>query len=90
MMVFVAFSVVSLIWIIYGYSLSFGSDVGGVIGSLEYLLLSNIKLTDPAPSSDNLYHYLFIFFQMTFAAITVALMAGAFIERMKFSAWILL
>ena len=90
MMVFSAFGIVSLIWIIYGYSLSFGSDIGGVIGSLEYFLLLGINLTDPAPSSDNLYHYLFIFFQMTFAAITVALMAGAFIERMKFSAWILI
>ncbi|HHG75503.1 MAG TPA: ammonium transporter [Persephonella sp.] len=89
MMVFSAFGVVSLIWIIYGYSLSFGSDVGGIIGSLEYFLLQGISLTEPAPPSDNLYHYLFIFFQMTFAAITVALMAGAFIERMKFSAWIL-
>ncbi|MBK3333135.1 ammonium transporter [Persephonella atlantica] len=89
MMVFTAFGIVSLIWVIYGYSLSFGKDIGGIIGSLDYFLLSGIKLTDPAPSSDNLYHYLFIFFQMTFAAITVALMAGAFIERMKFSAWIL-
>ena len=89
MMVFSAFGIVSLIWIIYGYSLSFGSDVGGIIGSLEYFLLLGINLTDPAPPSDNLYHYLFIFFQMTFAAITVALMAGAFIERMKFSAWLL-
>ncbi len=89
MMVFSAFGVVSLIWIIYGYSLSFGSDVGGIIGSLEYFLLQGISLTEPAPPSDNLYHYLFIFFQMTFAAITVALMAGAFIERMKFSAWLL-
>jgi len=90
MMVFTAFGLVSFIWILYGYSLSFGSDVGGIIGSLQYFLLSGIKLTDPAPSSDNLYHYLFVFFQMTFAAITVALMAGAFIERMKFSAWIII
>ncbi|WP_457624823.1 ammonium transporter [Persephonella sp.] len=90
MMVFTAFGLVSFIWILYGYSLSFGSDVGGVIGSLQYFLLSGIKLTDPAPSSDNLYHYLFVFFQMTFAAITVALMAGAFIERMKFSAWLII
>ena len=90
MMVFVAFGIVSLIWIIYGYSLSFGKDIGGIIGNLNYFLLSGIKLTDPAPSSNNLYHYLFIFFQMTFAAITVALMAGAFIERMKFTAWILI
>ncbi|WP_457643287.1 ammonium transporter [Persephonella sp.] len=89
MMVFSAFGIVSIIWLVYGYSLSFGNDIGGVIGSLNYFLLSGIKLTDPAPSADNLYHYLFIFFQMTFAAITVALMAGAFIERMKFTAWML-
>jgi len=89
MMVFTAFGLVSLIWIIYGYSLTFGKDIGGFIGGLEYLFLSGIDFKEPAPSSENLYHYLFIFFQMTFAAITVGLMAGAFIERMKFTAWIL-
>ncbi len=89
MMVLVAFCVVSLLWIAYGYSLTFGQDIGGIIGSLSYAFLSGINPTDPAPASENLYHYLFIFFQMTFAAITVALMAGAFVERMKFSAWIL-
>ncbi|RUM60733.1 MAG: ammonia channel protein, partial [Persephonella sp.] len=55
-----------------------------------YAFLNGISLKDPAPSSDNLYHYLFIFFQMTFATITVALMVGAFIERMKFSSWIVI
>ncbi len=89
MMVLVTFCVVSLLWIAYGYSLTFGSDIGGIIGSLKYIFLNGINPTDSAPASENLYHYLFIFFQMTFAAITVALMAGAFIERMKFSAWIL-
>lgn len=90
MMVMVAFCVVSILWIVYGYSLTFGNDIGGFIGSLQYIFLSGINPADPAPASDNLYHYLFIFFQMTFAAITVALMAGAFIERMKFTAWILI
>ena len=89
MMVFATFGVVSLLWILFGYSLTFGNDVGGIIGNLQYFLLSGIKPSDPAPAAENLYHYLFIFFQMTFAAITVALMAGAFIERMKFSAWLL-
>ena len=89
MMVLVAFCVVSLLWILYGYSLTFGTDIGGIIGSLEYIFLNGINPSDPAPASENLYHYLFIFFQMTFAAITVALMAGAFIERMKFATWIL-
>ena len=89
MMVFGTFGVVSLLWILFGYSLTFGKDIGGIIGNLQYFLLSGIKASDPAPAAENLYHYLFIFFQMTFAAITVALMAGAFIERMKFSAWLL-
>ncbi len=88
MMVGVAFSVVSFLWLAYGYSLSFSGD-GAFIGNLKYLFLSGINPSDPAPAAGNLYHYLFIFFQMTFAAITVALMAGAFVERMKFSAWIL-
>ncbi len=90
MMVVVAFCITSFLWIVYGYSLSFGPDVGGVVGSLKYLFLSGINPGDAAPAADNLYHYLFIFFQMTFAAITVALMAGAFVERMKFSAWMVI
>jgi len=90
MMVIVAFCLTSFLWIVYGYSLSFGPDVGGVIGSLKYLFLSGINPSDAAPAAENLYHYLFIFFQMTFAAITVALMAGAFVERMKFSAWMII
>ena len=90
MMVFITFAVVALIWIFYGYSLAFGSDIGGFIGSLEYAFLKGISLKDVAPSANNLYHYLFIFFQMTFASITVALMVGAFIERMKFSSWIVI
>ncbi len=89
-MVAIAFCTVSFIWLIYGYSLTFGDSIGGFIGNLKYLFLSGINPTDPAPAAQNLYHYLFIFFQMTFAAITVALMAGAFIERLKFSAWILI
>ncbi|MRJ03202.1 MAG: ammonium transporter [Epsilonproteobacteria bacterium] len=87
MMVIVAFCITSFLWLLFGYSLAFGSDLGGVIGSLEYLFLNGINPSDPAPAAENLYHYLFIFFQMTFAAITVALMAGAFVERMKFGAW---
>ncbi|WP_281951285.1 ammonium transporter [Nitrosophilus kaiyonis] len=90
MMVSIAFCTVSFIWLLYGYSLTFGEDIGGFIGNLKYIFLHDISFNDPAPSAQNLYHYLFIFFQMTFAAIATALMAGAFIERMKFSAWILI
>ncbi|MRI58131.1 MAG: ammonia channel protein [Epsilonproteobacteria bacterium] len=90
MMVVVAFCITSFLWLVYGYSMAFGPDVSGIVGSLKYLFLSGINPSDPAPAAENLYHYLFIFFQMTFAAITVALMAGAFVERMKFGAWMLI
>ncbi|SMC09135.1 ammonium transporter [Nitratiruptor tergarcus] len=90
MMVMVAFGIVSLVWIVYGYSLVFAPDIGGFIGNLQYFFLNSIKPSDAAPAAPNLYHYLFIFFQMTFAAIATALMAGAFVERMKFGAWMLI
>ncbi|WP_457600204.1 ammonium transporter [Hydrogenivirga sp.] len=88
-MVLSAFCVVGLLWITYGYSLAFGEDVGGVVGSLKWLFLSGVNPSDSAPAAQNLFHYVFIAYQMTFACITVALMAGAFIERIKFSAWLL-
>ncbi len=87
-MVFSAFCVVGILWIAYGYTLAFGDDVGGIVGNLKWLFLSNVNPSDRAPAAENLLHYNFILYQMTFACITVALMAGAFIERMKFSAWI--
>jgi Amt family ammonium transporter len=88
-MVMGAFALTGILWVIYGYSLVFGGDLGGVVGTLKYFLLSGISPSDPAPAAPNLYHYLFAFYQMTFAAITVGLVAGAFVERMKFSAWLL-
>ncbi|RUM49155.1 MAG: ammonia channel protein [Hydrogenothermus sp.] len=89
-MVMVSFCLASLVWIIIGYSLVFGGDIGGIIGTLKYAFLNGINPSDPSPNADNLYHYLFLFFQMNFAAITVALMVGAFIERMNFKAWIII
>jgi len=85
-MTFVTFCIVSLLWVIYGYPLSFGTDIGGFIGSTEKLFLKGI-------GSNSLFgtipEYIFIVYQLTFAAITVSLASGAYIERMKFSAWVL-
>jgi len=85
-MSFVAFCIVSVLWVIYGYSLSFGTDAGGIIGGLEKLFLAGI---DPKTLSGTIPEFVFVVFQLTFAAITVALASGAYIERMKFSAWVL-
>ncbi len=87
-MSFIGYAVASIVWIGWAYSLAFGSDVGGMIGSLEYPFLSGIGV-DSIWSVGNIPTLLFVAFQMTFAGITVALASGAVIERLKFSTWII-
>jgi Amt family ammonium transporter len=88
-MTFVTFCIVSLLWVIYGYTFSFGTDVGGIIGSTEKLFLKGIGVNSITDLAKTIPEYIFIVYQLTFAAITVALASGAYIERMKFSAWVL-
>lgn len=85
-MTFVTFCIVSVLWVIYGYSFTFGPDIGGFIGNADKFMLKGIGSSD---LSGTIPEYIFIVFQLTFAAITVALASGAYIERMKFSAWVL-
>lgn len=85
-MTFVTFCIVSGLWVIYGYTLTFGSDIAGIIGSFEKFFLSGVTVNS---LSGTIPEFIFIVFQLTFAAITVALASGAYIERIKFSAWIL-
>ncbi|NCD12434.1 MAG: ammonium transporter [Epsilonproteobacteria bacterium] len=79
--------IASIVWIVCGYSLAFGADIGGVIG-FDSLFLSGIKVTD-IWATGNIPVLLFVAFQMTFAGITVALISGALIERLKFSTWMI-
>ena len=81
--------VVSLIWVLWGYSLAFGPDVGGFIGSLEWFGLSGVGGEPHAVYGPTIPHQVFMLFQLMFAAITPALITGAFAERMKFSALLL-
>jgi Amt family ammonium transporter len=85
-MVFTAYAIASVVWVIYGYTLAFGTDIGGVIGSPEKLFLSGV---DVKSLEGTIPEFLFVAFQGTFAAITVALISGSYVERMKFSAWLL-
>ncbi|MBZ9937958.1 ammonium transporter [Mesorhizobium sp. BR1-1-16] len=78
-------SVVMVIWVFYGYSLAF-TDGSAFIGGLSKAFLAGIK---PDTLSGTIPEYVFVVFQMTFAAITPALIVGAFAERMKFSAVLL-
>jgi Amt family ammonium transporter len=85
-MSFVTYCIVSILWVVYGYTLVFGTDIKGIIGGTEKLMLAGVEFNS---LSGTIPEYIFVVFQMTFAAITVALASGAFIERMKFSAWVL-
>ena len=84
-MTFVAYCLTSVVWVLWGYSLAFGPDVGGIIGGLDFLFLSGIT---PASLEGTIPTNVFALFQMTFACITVALVLGSIVDRMKFSAWI--
>jgi Amt family ammonium transporter len=86
---FAILCLISMLWMLVGYSLSFGPDVKGVIGSLEWAGLIGVGLTPHPTYGPTIPHQAFMIFQMMFAAITPALITGAFAERMKFSALIL-
>ena len=81
----IAFAIVSIIWVIYGYQFAFGADINGLIGYPANLLMSGIGINDVSGSIPSI---LFVAFQLTFAGLTAALISGAVIGRMKFSAWI--
>ncbi|TAJ23468.1 MAG: ammonium transporter [Nitrospirae bacterium] len=82
-------SLVSLLWILIGYSLAFGPDQKGVIGGLDWIGLSGVGLTPHPTYGPTIPHQAFMVFQLMFAAITPALITGAFAERMKFGGLIL-
>jgi Amt family ammonium transporter len=87
MMSFSAIGIVSVLWVLYGYTLAFGVDAGGgLIGNLDLLGLKGIT-TDSV--TNGLADYVFVAFQMMFAVITLALISGAIADRMKFGAWVL-
>ncbi|MCX8200556.1 MAG: ammonium transporter [Candidatus Caldarchaeum sp.] len=89
MMCFAAAALISLQWVLWGYSLAFGPSVNGVIGSLDWFGLRGVGL-DPNPDyAPTVPHQAFMLFQGMFAIITAALIIGAVVERIKFSSGIL-
>jgi len=86
---FMVLGIITLEWVLWGYSMAFGPDYGGVIGGLEWFALSGVG-TSPSPDyGSTVPHLAFMIFQCMFAVITPALVTGAFAERMKFSAFLL-
>src|SRR5207237_7920069 len=86
---FIILCVISVQWVLWGYSLAFGPDHGHIIGGLEWLGLNDVKMdaanADYAPT---IPHQAYMIFQMMFAVITPALITGAFAERIKFSSFL--
>ncbi|MFA5221758.1 MAG: ammonium transporter [Methanoregula sp.] len=85
---FVAFALVSIQWVLFGYSLAFGPDVGGFIGNLNYLGLNGVGM-DPGPYSAAIPGLLFMVFQLVFATVTMAIVTSGIAERVKFSSFII-
>ena len=83
---FIAFSIISIIWVIFGYQFAFGSDVNGLIGSPTNFFLQGISLDDLNGTIPTL---LFVMFQCAFAGLTCAIMSGALVGRMKTKAWVI-
>jgi Amt family ammonium transporter len=85
MMSFIALGLVGVLWVLYGYSLSFGTDHGGFIGGLNFLGLMGVGQEPSSVYATTVPQLAFMIFQAMFAVITVALITGAVVERIKFS-----
>ena len=89
MMSFAAIGITTIIWVLYGYSLAFGTSNGGLIGSLDHLGLASTLDQVTGPEGHQIPVLAFAMFQLTFAIITVALLSGAIADRAKFGSWVL-
>ncbi len=86
---FAILALISVQWVLFGYSLAFGPDVHGVIGNLNWLGLNGVGQEPNADYAATIPAQAYMIFQAMFAIITVALISGAFVERIKFSAFML-
>jgi Amt family ammonium transporter len=79
---------ISVQWVLWGYTLAFGPDIGGLIGGLDWLALRGVGMEPNADYAATVPHQAFMVFQMMFAVITPALITGAFAERKRFKAFV--
>jgi len=90
MMSFALLGLVGIMWVLFGYSLSFGSDLGGMIGKLDFIGLRDVGQIPSDIYASTVPHLSFMIFQGMFAIITVALWTGGVVERIKFSSFLIL
>jgi Amt family ammonium transporter len=86
MMSFAIIALVGILWVLYGYSLAFGTDHAGIIGGFDFLGLNGVGQQPSSIYASTVPHLAYMIYQAMFAIITVALITGAVVERMKFSA----
>ena len=89
MQCFIIVCIISLQWILYGYSLTFGPDIKGIIGNLDWFGLRGVGGMPNPDYAATIPHSAFMIFQAMFAVITPALIIGTYAERMKFSAFLI-
>lgn len=86
---FMLVGLIGVLWVLYGYSLAFGKDHWGIIGSLDWVGLRHVGLTPNPDYSATIPHQAFMIFQAMFAIITPALITGAFAERIRFKSFLI-
>ena len=87
MMSMVCLAIFTVQWFVYGYSLSFGPDVGGIIGNLDWAFFHDVGMAANPDYSETIPHILFALFQMAFAILTPAIVSGGIVERTRFPAY---
>lgn len=87
---FVSMGVISILWVVVGFSLAFGDSLGGIIGNpMKYLFLKDVLSSNPWPLAPTIPLLMFALFQLKFAIITPALVTGSFAERINFKSYVL-
>jgi Amt family ammonium transporter len=89
MLSFSALVVITLQWLLFGYSMAFGPDIAHVIGSLEWFAIHHVGFAPNPDYAKTIPHLLYMLFQMKFAIITPALISGAFVERIRYSTFLI-
>jgi Amt family ammonium transporter len=85
---FITVGLISLQWVLIGYTLAFGTSLGGLIGGLNFFGLSGVSAEPNPEYAPSIPHLAFAAYQMMFAIITPALITGAFVERVRFKAFL--
>ncbi len=86
---FILMALISIQWVLFGFTLAFGKSAGGIIGSLNYLGLAGVGAEPNADYAGSIPFLLFVAYQMMFAVITPALITGTFVERVRFKAFLI-